>query len=118
MKKISAVLLAITFASSSVAVPAKKPAEKSTKPPEDTRIVEAKQRLREQMTDPESTNFRGVYLGTNGVVCGQVNSKNRMGGYAGFQRFFVTANQIRIETHDLAAFDYRWLEYCEENSPQ
>ncbi len=51
--------------------------------------------VREKMIDPESTRFRNIRAYdatlTDGqgyrYVCGEVNSKNRMGGYTGFTAF-------------------------------
>lgn len=37
--------------------------------------------------DPEAAQFRDVVQHPDGVVCGTVNGKNRMGGYVGFVRF-------------------------------
>lgn len=41
-----------------------------------------------QLLDPSSAQFRnmGVYENT---ACGEINGKNRMGSYVGFQRFYV-----------------------------
>ena len=59
----------------------------------------------EQLTDPESANFRDIkvyagvdYFGTPNVdvVCGQVNSKNRMGGYVGFHPFRWTSHDGKL----------------------
>lgn len=52
------------------------------------RAVEAA--LKKELIDPESARFIFPdYLG-GGVYCGQVNSKNRLGGYAGNAVFQVT----------------------------
>ncbi|WP_232478828.1 hypothetical protein [Roseomonas rosulenta] len=48
--------------------------------------------IRELLIDPESARFRFDFASREGNVtgvCGAVNSRNRMGGYAGFTRFFV-----------------------------
>jgi hypothetical protein len=45
--------------------------------------------INDQMKDPSSTQFRNEYLSSSGWLCGELNSKNGMGGYAGFKRFFV-----------------------------
>lgn len=39
-----------------------------------------------QYKDPQSTQFQKVTF-KNGVMCGEVNSKNGFGAYAGFKRF-------------------------------
>lgn len=41
--------------------------------------------VKQQLIDPESAQFRNQ----NGN-CGEVNSKNRVGGYTGFQRYIAT----------------------------
>ena len=40
------------------------------------------------LLDPQSAQFRNEKI-AGGFYCGEVNSKNRMGGYAGFNRFIV-----------------------------
>lgn len=53
-------------------------------------IHEAERAVATQLSDPESAQFRNerVEKGPNGaIVCGEVNSRNRLGGYAGFSRF-------------------------------
>ncbi len=53
----------------------------------------ARQQVRYAMTDPDSAQFRNIrgysFSGPGGgyVVCGEVNGRNQMGGYAGFQPF-------------------------------
>ena len=54
-----------------------------------------------QLNDPDSAQFRNeVYVGPwtmeKGVLCGQVNSKNRMGGYVGFKAFSATSKDALI----------------------
>jgi hypothetical protein len=54
-----------------------------------------------EMVDPESAQFRGErYFGpwtvSGGILCGQVNAKNRMGGYVGFKYFSGNANGALI----------------------
>ena len=53
-----------------------------------------KMKVRDQMKDPESTQFRNLRLvrrvdspEPRYNLCGEVNSKNSFGGYVGFQRF-------------------------------
>ncbi len=49
--------------------------------------------IKEQLRDPDSAKFSGVFLpkGDKGnvSVCGNVNAKNSFGGYAGTVRFLV-----------------------------
>lgn len=57
-------------------------------------IAQAKQTIAAEMIDPSSVQYRNVrtvrqIVGGKPVtiVCGEVNSKNRMGGYVGFAKF-------------------------------
>lgn len=53
----------------------------------------AADRVSQRLKDPSSAQFRNLtYHNINGfahVVCGEVNAKNAMGGYAGFRPFIV-----------------------------
>ena len=59
-----------------------------------SREREGMERVKEQLFDPESAQFRNVHEGVerkNGwIVCGEVNGKNRFGGYTGFKKFSTT----------------------------
>lgn len=62
----------------------------------------AKAVLTGALNDPDSAQFRNVVVVRHGellTLCGEVNAKNRMGGYVGFQRFMVTgfANGMAVE---------------------
>lgn len=50
-------------------------------------IEQAKKAVRFNLKDPDSAQFRNIRQPSTGVVCGEVNAKNAMGGYVGFQRF-------------------------------
>ncbi len=46
-------------------------------------------------------------------VCGEVNSKNGFGGYAGYQRFIATAGFAVLEREmESAEFARAWAEAC------
>lgn len=49
-------------------------------------IEEAMAAVSKDLKDPSSAQFRNVRI-KGGHVCGEVNAKNAMGGYVGFQRF-------------------------------
>ena len=51
------------------------------------RIPEAEHIMAAQLRDPDSAQFRNGRIVSSGWLCGEVNSKNGNGGYAGFTRF-------------------------------
>lgn len=60
-----------------------------------------------QLVDPNSAQFRNV-KGQRGNICGEVNGKNRMGGYVGFKPFYVQYGRVdfgpsNADDHDPAA---------------
>jgi hypothetical protein len=66
-------------------------------------------RVTEDTADPVSAQFRRLWRAPNtpdgnaAVWCGEVNRKNRMGGYIGFRKFYFTRNLDRSGKDDLAA---------------
>ncbi len=80
-------------------------------------IMNGKSSIKQRLKDPDSAKFRGMFFANNvaPVACGEVNSKNSLGGYTGYKRF-VTGNQLDltfVET-DMGAgeFDKVWKELC------
>jgi hypothetical protein len=56
-------------------------------------VNRAKATLTEEFNDPESANFRRLSVTQDKAgrtLCGEVNAKNRMGGYVGYRRFIVS----------------------------
>ena len=51
------------------------------------------------LLDPDSAKFSGITFNSkNGVGCGSVNAKNRMGGYVGNTMFVVfPSGDVRLE---------------------
>lgn len=49
-------------------------------------IHTGKQLAAARLVDPDSAKFRGIER-HGGVICGEINGKNRIGAYAGFERF-------------------------------
>ena len=47
----------------------------------------AKKTIADSLKDPGSAQFRNIRETSPGILCGEVNGKNAMGGYVGFQRF-------------------------------
>jgi hypothetical protein len=48
-----------------------------------------KEAVGRELYDPSSAQFRNIQKSTMGY-CGEVNAKNRMGGYVGFKRFHAS----------------------------
>lgn len=83
-------------------------------------IDSAKEAVRERLSDPGSASFRGLYFHSpkNGlmVVCGEVNAKNKFGGYSGFERFMSNSTPAAtfLES-DVKAVDFpeSWKALCQ-----
>lgn len=57
--------------------------------------------IADKLRDPASTQFRNERIGKFGTLCGELNSKNGSGGYAGFGRFMsVNSDAVYLEGHD------------------
>ena len=76
-----------------------------------TAIAAAKRIVTERLNDPGSAKFGKVVARSSGVVCGYVNAKNAMGGYAGEKGFIVMAGKAWLET-DSADFGETWNKHC------
>lgn len=57
------------------------------------------------MNDPDSAQFRGERLRgwtvADGLLCGEVNAKNRMGGYVGYRPFSAYGGFATVGDGDL-----------------
>lgn len=64
-------------------------------------INELRKPVLEKLNDPDSAKFKNEWLvtGWNGwsvgssILCGEVNAKNRMGGYVGYVKFSSIAGE-------------------------
>ena len=67
----------------------------------DPAVMTAQAKVREMLRDPESARFRNITR-HGGVICGEVNSKNGFGGYAGFANFSyeVTTGKALVDGMD------------------
>jgi len=63
---------------------------------EEVAIKEAEMTVAYSLSDPESAQFLGVTV-SNDAVCGQVNAKNKLGGYVGFRNFIVHDGTALLE---------------------
>lgn len=62
-------------------------------------IAEAQALVADELIDPTSPLFSDVTIGTtSNEVCGWVNGKNRLGAYAGEQRFYVIGTRAQLES--------------------
>ncbi len=85
--------------------------------------------VRYHLKDPESARFRNVRAKIrnakigDGVVCGEVNSKNSYGGYIGFKRFYGMKKNEFNDDYDASIegegpkldreiFAEMWAQFC------
>ena len=76
----------------------------------------AKATLANQMRDPGSTRFRGLYVSRSSgepILCGEFNSKNGYGAYAGFQPFVANDKGLAYFGDQLAPV---WESMCIQKS--
>lgn len=79
-------------------------------------VEKGKGAISARLKDPASAEFRNTFYSKSGNVhmtCGEVNSKNSFGGYAGFQRFISAgdASTSFLES-DVKDFDVLWQKMC------
>lgn len=72
----------------------------------------AKKALNKILKDPSSAQYQNVTVYKYGVVCGEINAKNSMGGYTGFTRFIYTP-QFNEAVVDVPNFVIPF--YCNNN---
>lgn len=71
----------------------------------DQTIRKAHDAVKENLFDPNSAEFRNDRVMDDGTVCGEVNAKNRMGGYVGFTDYSVSPYAILVHMDDRARDD-------------
>lgn len=64
------------------------------------------------LKDPDSAKFRDLRTSRDLWVCGEVNAKNSMGGYVGFQRFIVLLSMVTFDDGS-ETFQDRWWMDCD-----
>jgi hypothetical protein len=80
-------------------------------------IIRGERRVRDVLREPDSAEFRGVFEGNDGVVCGEVNARNGFGGMNGFQPFVSARNVLIYEpSKDAAAFAAVWELHCSKTT--
>ena len=68
-------------------------------------IAKAKELIADEFSDPDSVKFRRMFISElmnpKGeavlYLCGEVNAKNRMGGYTGYRRFLVDQSMALVD---------------------
>jgi hypothetical protein len=84
----------------------------------------AKAAMSRKLTDPESARFTDLFKsnGTTPVMCGMVNSKNRMGGYSGATGFvYIPSENLAVLMFngeaDPGPASYGLKAYCSNCAP-
>lgn len=67
---------------------------------------QAENNVRYNLSDPNSAEFRNK----NGM-CGEVNSKNKLGGYTGFQRYISAGRTVAFDDNS-DSFEDLWQLHC------
>lgn len=69
-------------------------------------IARAQEAVRAKLRDPSSAQFGYIRAGKPGVICGRVNAKNGMGGYAGSQQFVAVVDPVtaKVPVEDAGTF--------------
>lgn len=84
-------------------------------------VATLKKRLKNVLTDEDSAKFKNEFMSRAEdpesheiALCGQVNSKNRYGGYTGFQSYIVrSTGEVIMDTPDVpSATLYLWPVWC------
>ena len=113
MRKIIVVVASILVAGKCLAGPIDAEKDKRQQGRDAQLIEAAKKAIAYSLIDPESARFREVFIAPNRTaVCGQVNAKNRMGGYTGFQRFMYSPTKQGIDSDGSYFVEARWDDRC------
>lgn len=92
--------------------------EQSRKTKEFLWVEKGKDAVKEKLKDSNSVEFRNVYFhrGADNIpmTCGEVNSKNSLGGYTGYQKF-VSAGRpdLTFLQEQVADFGTTWNKFCQ-----
>jgi len=87
-------------------------------------IAKAQRVIKSYLVDPDSANFKVEKVlsdNSGSIVCGEVNSKNRAGGYNGFHRFiwasYADGDKIAVSGENIQdRFDISyWDIFCKPN---
>lgn len=80
-------------------------------------LEKGKEAVLARLKDPDSAKFQNVYFNRSKadipVACGQVNSKNSMGGYTGFKHFISAGSPDRTWLeNEVKDFENLWNQLC------
>lgn len=77
-------------------------------------LQQVEQRVKAALNDPDSAKFRNVrYVPTSRAGCGEVNAKNRMGGYIGYTVFIAFEDgDVRFSPNGPVSFTDSPSEYA------
>jgi hypothetical protein len=79
-------------------------------------IAQEEERVRASLSDPESARFRSEVIGGRDgkhFLCGEVNARNTLGGYAGYERFVSGEGRAeRAGALGAEHVDALWAERC------
>lgn len=116
MRKLTVLFILAMVAGSASAAPKESLKEKKAREQREAQMIAAaKKAIAYTLTDPDSANFREVYVAPNEVaVCGQVNAKNSFGGYVGFRRFIYSPRKQGIDGDGCYFVEARWESRCVE----
>lgn len=64
---------------------------------ESAAIERVESEIAQRMLDPSSAQFKDVRLKRPGLVCGEVNGRNRFGGFTGFKVFVAKVKQDKVD---------------------
>lgn len=91
---------------------------RSEEAPSDVSVISgAQQAVKRQLVDDRSARFKNVYVVAQSsgakAVCGEVNSKNRAGGYAGYQHFISAGTESTTYLEEqVPDFAEAWNQLC------
>ncbi|AXW00533.1 hypothetical protein CJO81_06990 [Ralstonia solanacearum] len=81
----------------------------------------SRKQVLDRLTDPSTAQFRNTFYGPvvdgERAWCGEVNAKNQMGGYVGFERFIASPKLALIDTRDGREASVFWAAICEKAKP-
>lgn len=57
----------------------------------------ARDAVGKRLSDPDSASYRNLTVDDDGLICGEVSAKNRMGGYVGYTPFRIAGGSAFFE---------------------